>query len=232
MENRYKKAIIYAYWLLLASVIVNLPLQAMIEANVNWNKALNISLLKDMLMNSFYGKYWILQILVLIILFFTITKAHRKNSFTILLWQVSFILCCCFLLAKSFTSHALSTNYQSVSIIMDFFHLLGASIWTGSLMGMIILLPLRKAEDTKIQYRQMIKGFFNWGVLIVLVLTITGIYSSFMYVTTSDSLVTTDYVADSLSQSPIIFYHAAICVYEFFKRKNGKGKPLGFFLTR
>ncbi len=230
MENRYKKAIIYSYWLLLASVIVNLPLQATIEARVNWSKALNIPLLKEMLMNSLYGKVWMLQTFVLIILFFTITKALRKNSSNSHLWQISFILCCCFLLAKSFTSHALSTNYQSVSIIMDFFHLLGASIWTGSLMGMIVLLPLRKAEDTKIQYRQMIKGFFNWGVLLVLVLTITGLYSSFMYVTTLDSLVTTNYGRILLAKVLLFFIMLLFAFMNFLKGKTGKEKRWGFSL--
>jgi copper transport protein len=227
MENRYKKGIFYSFCLLFLTIAVNLPLQATIEADVNWSQVFNLQILSDMLMTSLYGKVWAIQIAVLILLFFTIRKGLEDFQNRQQYWQTSFILCCGLLLTKSFTSHALSTNYKIISIIMDVFHLVAASIWTGSLMGMILLLPLNKLEDYKSHFKQIIRDFFNWGVSLVLVLTITGLYSCFMYVSTIDSLLTTDYGRILLLKVILFIVMLLFAFINFLKGKTEKEKTWG-----
>lgn len=231
LEKRYKKMLCISFGFLFGSLLLNLPLQATIEANLSWGQVMKFSLLKEMLLDSFYGKLWICQFIILIILFFTSLKAIRQMGSTFTFWLISFIFCCGYLLAKSLTSHALATNYPFISIIMDFLHLLGASIWTGSIMAMLLLVPMNKMEETKKDYRQIIGSFFNWGVLIVLVLTITGLYSSFMYVTTIDSLLTTNY-GRILTVKVLLFIIMLIfALINFLKGKSKKGTSWGFSLT-
>jgi copper transport protein len=229
-KNRYKKAIVFSFWILCLSMILNLPLQATIEANASWGHVLEFSILREMLIPSFYGKIWLIQIAILILLFFTTIRAFRDIQINTRFLLTSFILCCGFLLAKSFTSHALSTNYKFISIIMDFLHLLGASIWTGSLMGMIVLLPLSWMENRKKEYKQIIRVFFNWGVMLVLVLTITGLYSSLMYVTTIDSLFTTDYGRTLLAKVLLFFLMLFFALINYLKGKTVKEKRWGLSL--
>jgi copper transport protein len=230
LTDRFKKLILYSYLLLCLSVLVNLPLQATIEANVTWNQVFNLSLLRDMLLNSFAGKVWACQVIALVLLSFTTAKIVKRNNTQILFWQVSFILGCCFLLAKAFTSHAFSADHRFISITLDFLHLLGASIWTGSLMAMIILLPLRRKEESKLLYKEFIRGFFKWGIAIVLVLTVTGIYSSLLYVTTFNSLFTTNYGQVLLVKVSLFFIMLVFALINFLKGKTAEEKRWGFSL--
>ncbi|HEY2421415.1 MAG TPA: copper resistance CopC/CopD family protein, partial [Neobacillus sp.] len=230
ITNRYKKFIVYSYWLLFFCVLINLPLQATIEAKVTWTQVFSIALLKDVLINSFAGKVWACQVIVLFGLSFPIMKVVKRNNTPILFWQISFILSCCFLLAKSFTSHAFSANHPFLSITMDFIHLLGASIWTGSLMAMIILLPLSRKEEGKLVYKKLIREFFKWGTTLVVVLTVTGIYSSFLYISTIESLFTTNYGRVLLAKVGLFFIMLVFAYTNFIKGKATKDKRLDFSL--
>lgn len=229
LEKRYQKIILFSFGFLCLSVLLNLPLQITIEANVSWKRSLDFSFLKNMLGTSLTGKVWISQVSLLIFLFFSLSKAFVTKRNSLFFWNIAFFLCCFFLLAKSFTSHAFTTDSPFTSTMMDFLHLLGASIWTGSLMAMIILLPLNRQKG-KSQYKQLIREFFQWGVMIVLVLIITGLYSSFQYVSTIDSLVTTDYGRILLAKVLLFIVMLGFALVNFLKGKTEKEKWLGFSL--
>lgn len=230
LTDRFKKLILLSFWLLCLSILLNLPLQVTIEANVTGKQVFSITLLRDMVINSVAGKVWGFQVLTLLLLSFPLRKIVNRNHTLLLFWQVSFILGCCFLLAKAFTSHAFSAIHPFISISLDFLHLLAASIWTGSLMSMLILLPISRNEESKTMYKEVIRGFFKWRVLLVLVLTVTGLYSSLQNVTTLDSLFTTNYGRVLLAKVALFFVMLVFALINFLKGKTTKDKNLGFSL--
>lgn len=228
--KRNVKVIHYSLAFLWLSVLLNLPLQATIEANMTWKQVFSVYLLRNMVTNSLFGKVWTYQIILLVLLSVTTTMLVKKNRVQIIFWWTSLFLTCGFLMAKSFISHAFSADRPYLSITMDFLHLLGASIWVGSLMAMIMLLPLNKIEDCKTSYKEMIRSFFKWGVMMVLVLAFTGIYSSLLNVTTLDSLVTTNYGRVLFTKIVLFLIMLGFALFNFLKGKTNKDKQWGFSL--
>jgi copper transport protein len=187
IEKRYKRIINIAFIFLWLSILFSLPLQTTIQANVSWLDTFDLSLLRTMATETLFGKVWMVEMIILIILLITI-KRNKKS-----LWWISFVLGACLFLAKAILSHAVSTKDLLVAIEFDFLHLLSASIWIGSLVAMAILLPLKKNEDSKIHFQQTIRRFSPWGKVCVILLLISGVYLSLKYVPTFHALFNTNY---------------------------------------
>ncbi|MCQ6278848.1 copper resistance protein CopC [Bacillus sp. EB600] len=191
IEKRYRKIVNFAYILLCLSILVSLPLQAVIQVNLSWMEVWNPSILKALLLNSSFGKVWLVQFTVLVLLAILSSRSFAKKS-PLSLW-ISFVLGISLLAGKAITSHASTATNKYLAITMDTLHLVSASIWIGSIIAMVTLLPLRKKEEGKVFFRGLIHLYFPWGVLTVLVLAATGVYSSFLYVPTFNSLFHTNY---------------------------------------
>jgi copper transport protein len=187
IEKRYKNFINIAFLFLWLSILFSLPLQTTIEANVSWLDAFDLSLLRNMATETLFGKVWIAEVILLLMLLITI-KRNKK-----FLWWISFVLGACLFLAKAILSHAVSTKDLLVAIEFDFLHLLSASIWIGSLVAMAILLSLKRNEEGKILFQQMIRRFSSWGKVCVFLLLISGVYLSLKYVPTFHALFNTNY---------------------------------------
>lgn len=193
VKNTLSKLIKFAFLFLLLSIFFSLPLMATVELSTSWGNVLNIQTLKDMITNTTFGKAWIIQVdglFFLSILTYLISVKQFNKPFFV--WT-SFILAIGLLLTKALTSHAASLTNPLLNVGMDFFHLLSASIWLGSLIVLAALIPLSRKLDTKKIYIEMIRRFSKWGIIIIFVLTITGVFGSFLYIPNLQSLVYTDY---------------------------------------
>ncbi|WP_462410606.1 copper resistance CopC/CopD family protein [Neobacillus sp. Marseille-QA0830] len=125
------------------SIILGLPLQATIETGFPWSKVLNFQVLMDMVTNTSYGDTWILQISCLILLFIA-AFILMKNKYEPLWIGITFLIGTGLLLSKAFISHAAASTNPGITITLDFIHLLSASIWMGSLIVLVALIPLVK----------------------------------------------------------------------------------------
>lgn len=187
IERRYKKIVTISFLFLWASILISLPLQTTIEANVTWLEAFDFSLWRNIITNTLFGKVWISEIIFLSLLLLTI-KRNRK-----LLWWSSFVLGSCLFIAKAITSHAVATTDFLLAIAFDFLHLLSASIWVGSLIAMAVLLPLNRDKEGRKLFQQVVRRFSNWGKGCVFLLLISGVYLSLKYVPTFHALFYTTY---------------------------------------
>jgi copper transport protein len=187
IEKRYKGIMNISYVFLWLSILISLPMQTTIEVNVSWLNAFDVSLLRDMAMKTLFGKVWIVEVILLLLLLLTIKRTKK------FFWWTTFVLGACLFLAKAITSHAVSTKDLLVAIEFDFLHLLSASVWIGSLVAMVILLPLKREEEGKIIFQQMIRKFFTWGKICVFLLAISGVYLGLKYVPTWHALFNTNY---------------------------------------
>lgn len=223
VKKAFKKILNYSLLLLFLSIIVSLPLMASIELTTSWKQVLNIETLKDMITNSAYGKTWLIQVGGLILLLIFTYLLHVKSKS--LLYWISFIIGVGLILTKALTSHAASTTNVLLTVGMDFLHLLSASIWIGSLVVFVALLPLSRKVDTKNHYLEMIRRFSKWGIIILLVLTATGIFGSLLYIPSLRSLITTDYGRTLLGKVILLVIMIIFAAVNFTKgkRKSEKG---------
>lgn len=212
--KRYKKIINLSLAFLGASILLGLPLEATIEAGVSWQGAFRASILKDVVTQTLFGTMWIIDIVLLFLLLFTVKR--NKHLF---FWWASFILGAFILFTKAITGHANTSKDLLVLIEFDFIHLLSASIWIGSIIAMVILLPMMRQEESKGQYFKMIKGFSTWGKICVLVLVLSGIYISSQFVPTIHSLFSTNY-GRVLIGKIILFF--VMFLFAFFNNRKGR----------
>lgn len=227
VEKKFRRLINASLTLLFFSLLLSLPLQASIESGFPWSEVFSFPLIENVLMNTSYGHSWIIQIALLITLvLLTSFMGMAESTKRIILWAC-FILGSALLWTKSMTSHAASQSNQFLPIAMDFLHLFGASIWIGSLIGFIGFLSLRKNTDFKQDYLRMIKNFSKWGLIIVLLLTCTGIYSSLLYIPNLSALVQTTYGQVLIGKVSLFVLMVVLAGVNFLKGKRGTAKGLG-----
>lgn len=214
-----------SFVLLFLSILLSLPLQATIESGFPWSEVFSFQTFENMLMNTSFGQTWIYQVAILLTLaLITSFIGMAKSTKKIILW-VCLALGTALLLTKALTSHAAAQTNQLLTVSLDFLHLLAASIWIGSLIGFVALLPWRKTEETKQEFIQMIKSFSKWGIILVLLLTFTGVFGSLLYIPNPSSLVQTSY-GKVLGIKVILFLFMLIPATVNFiigKRKKEKG---------
>jgi len=227
VDKRFRKLISTSLTLLFLSILLSLPLQATIESGIPWSEVFSFSLLENILTNTSYGHSWLIQMAILITLaLLTTFLGSAERTKRIILWAC-FCLGIAVLWTKSLTSHAAAQSNQLLTIAMDFLHLFAASIWIGSLIGFVGLLSLRKNTDFKQDYLKMIKKFSKWGLILVLLLTFTGIYGSLLYIPNLLALFHTNYGRVLLCKVSLFVLMVLVASVNFYKGKKGTAKGLG-----
>lgn len=177
VRSRSKNIIWISLFGILISLLFNLPLQAKINADVSWLEAFNPLLLKETLQLSVFGYVWITQMVListLIIVTYFAVKHEKFSSFKV--WSIPILLFIGLLVMKAFNSHAYGLKFKDIAVVMDFLHLLAASLWVGGLSSIILLLC--KEDNKWHMYWDMIKRFSPWATGAVIVILITGLFNS------------------------------------------------------
>ena len=225
----FRKLLNLSVILLGLSIILNLPLQATIESGLSWSKVLSVPMLSKILFNTQFGKIWIIQIDCLFFLLISIFF-FKKERFKRIFIKISFILGIGLLLSKSFTSHAAASTNVLLTISLDFLHLLAASIWIGSLVALIALLPISRKVDTKKLYLDSIQRFSKWGIMLVIVLTFSGFIGSLSYIPNVRTFLSTDYGRVLLGKVFLLLIMIIFAAVNFVKGKQSREKGLPFTL--
>lgn len=215
-----------SFVLLFMSILLSLPLQATIESGLPWSEVFSFQLLENVLSNTAFGQTWIYQAAILLTLgLITSFIGMAESTKKVIVWAC-FGLGIALLLTKTFTSHAAAGNNQLVKISMDFVHLLAASIWVGSLIGFAALLPWRKRAETKQDYLLMVNRFSKWGIILVLLLTFTGVFGILLYIPTLSSLFQTAYGKVLVSKIILFLLMVILAALNFMKGKRKRGRGL------
>lgn len=230
VKNTFSKIIIFTFLFLLLSIFLNLPLMATIELTTSWSNALNIQTLHDLIGNTTFGTTWVIQVAVLFLIAIIIFLLSAKKIYNSFLVWFSLILGIGLLFTKSLTSHAASSANPIVTVGMDFFHLLSASIWIGSLVAFVAFIPLSRKSETKSYYLDLVRRFFKWGIILIIVLTITGVFGSFSYVPNLRSLVFTNYGRVLLGKVILLAIMIIFAIMNFLKGRSNNEKGLSVSL--
>ncbi|MEK3799030.1 copper resistance protein CopC [Peribacillus sp. FSL H8-0477] len=222
-NSRFSGIIWIAFTLLTLSILFSLPLQTTTDAEVGWNRVFKISLLKETIFHTTFGTIWMIEMGLLVILFSSLLLTKKAISAA----YGSFLLIAALILCKASIGHTAAVNNQVLAVIMDFFHLLGMALWLGTLLALVILLPgeSKKGKDHSI-YWQTIQRFSAFAIVFVLILLVTGIYSSVQHVSSIQSLVTTSYGKVLIGKILLMLIMIGMGAYHSFRGKC-KEKKLG-----
>lgn len=209
----------------------SLPLKVTIDAGVGWSDAFNGTYIKEVLNGTSFGTIWIIQILMLILLFLAL-YFMLENPLNKALPFLSFIMTAFLMLGKALTGHTAAVPNHVLAVLMDFLHILSMALWMGGLMALLVILPGmadRQAvqEDKKIFYWTIIQRFSRWAFACVIILVISGIYSSLQHVPTIHSLFNTTYGQLLLAKIVLMTVMIVLGAWHFLKGKK-QTKKLGY----
>ncbi|MEH7096550.1 copper resistance CopC/CopD family protein [Neobacillus vireti] len=225
VKDILSKLLQFSFITLCISIILSLPLQATIESGSSWSKILNLQVLREFILNSTFGELWFIQIIGLFVLSIT-SFLLIKNKFKPILVWISFILGIGLLLSKAFTSHAASSSNVILTITLDFLHLLAASVWIGSLFVLVSLVPLSRKIGAKELFFDSIKKFSKWGIILVILLTLTGFIASLSYIPNLRALLFTDYGRVLSGKILLLVLMIAFAAVNLVKGKRHREKGL------
>ncbi|MGG4266058.1 copper resistance CopC/CopD family protein [Peribacillus simplex] len=211
------------------STFCSLPLKVTIDAGVGWADAFNGTFIKEVLNATSFGTIWIIEILLLLLLFLVI-YFMLENSLNRSLPFLSFIIIAVLMVCKALTGHTAAVPNQVLAVLMDFLHLLSMALWLGGLMALLVILPGladRQTEDRKTFYWSIIQRFSSWSFLFVIILIVSGIYSSLQHVPTIHSLINTTYGQLLLAKIGLMLVMIVLGAFHYFKGKK-QVKKLGY----
>ncbi|MBT2614257.1 MULTISPECIES: copper resistance CopC/CopD family protein [unclassified Bacillus (in: firmicutes)] len=213
------------------SIFCSLPLRVTIDAGVGWTDAFNVSYIKEVLNATNFGTIWIMEILILLLLFLVI-YFMLENSLNKSLPFISFIIIASLMICKAFTGHTAAVPNQALAVLMDFLHLLSMALWLGGLLALLVILPgLADRQsvqgDKKTFYWSIIQRFSKWAFLFVIILIISGIYSSLQHVPTIHSLFNTTYGQLLLAKIGLMLIMIVLGGFHFLRGKK-QTKKLGY----
>lgn len=231
VQLRFSRVLWITFAGIAISVILSLPLQTKIDADTTWVRAIHPQFLKTVISLTRFGHLWIIQAEIVLILFFLGTlMAKDLKGVKHLIHFGAGILAIGLLISKSMTGHAASTTHPVVSITVDVVHMIAASVWLGSLLGMVVLIPRLLHSNANIEQRQLywesIRRFSPWGIMSVLVLMLTGLYAALQQIPTMYALLHTDYGKTLIVKLGVFCCMLGLAVYHWlsghFRKKNPK----------
>lgn len=228
MKQRSIKGIWIAWIGMTIAILLDLPLQTTINANVSWLHAFQPSLLIKTLTETSFGIIWLIQLALLVALFGTnYLSTIVRNQFSLKSWMETLIVFIGLLITKSITSHATSSNHEWLGMAMDFLHLLFASIWVGGLIAIFLLSPSNASapKDEKMWYLHAVQRFSILAFIAVAVIIITGIYGSLAYIPTWYALFHTVYGKTLIVKIVLFFFMLGMGAYHFIKGSR-KGRNI------
>ncbi|MGE7186986.1 copper resistance protein CopC [Peribacillus sp. NPDC006672] len=211
------------------SIFFSLPLKVTIDAGVGWADAFNGTFIKEVLNATSFGTIYIIEILLLLLLFLVI-YFMLENSLNKSLPFLSFIIIAILMVCKALTGHTAAVPNQVLAVLMDFLHLLSMALWLGGLLALLVILPGladRQAEDKKTFYWSIIQRFSRWSFLFVIILSVSGIYSSLQHVPTIHSLINTTYGQLLLAKIGLMLIMIVLGAFHYFRGKK-QVKKLGY----
>ncbi|MGE7877837.1 copper resistance protein CopC [Peribacillus muralis] len=213
------------------AIFSSLPLKVTIDAGVGWTDAFNGTYIKEILNGTNFGTIWIIQILMLILLFLAL-YFMLDNPLNKSLPFLSLIMTVFLMLGKALTGHTAAVPNHVLAVLMDFLHILSMALWLGGLMALLVILPglaerQGVQEDKKIFYWTIIQRFSRWAFAFVIVLIVSGIYSSLQHVPTIHSLFHTTYGQLLLAKVGLMSVMTVLGAWHFFKGKTQTNK-LGY----
>ncbi|MBC6974805.1 copper resistance protein CopC [Bacillus sp. Xin] len=228
VQSRSQKLIWASLFGIFISLLFSLPLQAKVNADVSWVDAFQPALLKETLQLSVFGPVWMIQMtLVILLIAFTYFALKRGKLSSFKAWAIPILLFVGLLIIKAMNSHAYGLKYKVIAVIMDFLHLLAASLWIGGLSAIVLLLPKEEGNEKWAKYWNTTKSFSPWAIGAVIVIFVTGLFNSTFFIPTIHSLFDTNYGLALLTKFLLFISMGILGLIHYVRGRMRKEKKLG-----
>ncbi len=203
-EARFERK--FSLPLLLLLLLANIGVivgQALTLTGGNLVQSLAPSALVSLATNGRFGTYWIMReivvllALLLAIIPFTLKTLPRRVT-AIVSW-LNLILGMALLIALTLSGHAsaASSDILAYAVMVDWLHLLAASLWIGGMMYIsTIYLPTLKGHTLLQRVRSLLSTLPRYSPLAitgVIIMSISGPFNATVHMTSFDQLITTAY---------------------------------------
>ena len=150
--------------------------------------------------SSAFGAHWVMRqgwlLVILLILMLHLRGILLSGVSSRTLAAVLLPLLLAVIISQTLTSHtAAASDDAVVPVIIDAFHLLAATIWTGGLVCLAItIVPMLRGEPSeKLLARSILRRFSVLAATCVAILAITGLIDSGQQIASLDALLFTPY---------------------------------------
>lgn len=231
--KRSKNVSITAITLLAVSIISFIVIQTQSYAGGGLLASIKPSNLMETLKNTKEGTIWILQIILLVILYVSHLSIWKKEAYLDRKkWIIPGLAFLGIIVSKAFLGHPSSSLYETVAIIFDFAHLAAASIWLGGMLVIILFFRegifARDGEGHDLYWSSMEK-YSLWALFSVAVLVISGAINASLLIPDFHSLVSTAYGKILLIKVGLLVLMLIFGAYHLVSRILLKKK--GFYKT-
>jgi copper transport protein len=199
--------------ILLANVGILLG-QSLSISNGQLGQAFSLSVLHNLIANGRFGTYWTVReiIVILAILVATATTFTRQLPRLIKNWlpSLNLLLGMMLLIAVTLSGHAaaVGSNDLIYSVLIDWLHLLAASLWIGGMLYLsLIYLPIIQKQTNLERTRALLSilpHFSPLAILGVIVMAVTGPFNATFHMTSFNQLLDTAYGRTLLIKSALV----------------------------
>ncbi|WP_172197543.1 copper resistance CopC/CopD family protein [Saccharibacillus qingshengii] len=210
---------------LLLVILIGLPLQAKLFADVPWSEAFGREILSQTLEGTSSGRMFLLQILLLMLIAGAVIVndvmawGKRGGHWTIVI--IGFVL---LLVTKALTGHAAGSPNVFGQVIADTLHLLGASVWVGGMLMLLLALPAAAGEGPPF-WQKAFRRFTPWAFASVIALVLSGIVMSLAHVPAWSDLLTSLYGRLILIKIVLLLVMTMLGFVHFRRARRQGGSP-------
>ncbi|MEO8956880.1 MAG: copper resistance protein CopC, partial [Ktedonobacteraceae bacterium] len=192
--------------ILLALVVANVGIlvgQALIVTGGQWLQAFSPQLLLTLVSSGRFGTYWtvrevVLALAILLALFMLLVK-KRPSIINGVLPSLNLLLGSMLCIAIALSSHAAAVNANILveAVLIDWFHLIAASLWVGGMLYIAtIYLPILRKKSIAERVQSLVTLLARFSPLAitgVVLMSITGPFSATIHLNSWEQLFSTAY---------------------------------------
>ena len=197
-DSRSRRLTYAAFPLLLVLAAAALILQTAGVFDVPIAESIDSGMLEKVLFETSFGLPWLLQIAAAAgaaLALAYLTKSTRPRQTAIAWFGLAFSAA--LFLTPSLTGHArAAASDYPFTIVVDWLHLIGAGVWVGGLLHLLLAFPAIvriSAETGKPLLGAMIARFTRIAIAATILLSLTGLYNTWIHVESFSALISTNY---------------------------------------
>ncbi len=190
------------FMLLLANIGVLLG-QGLVQTGGNLGQALSPAILGTLATNGRFGIYWLMReiviFLAIVLAAITLLIKNLPHSFTELVPWLNLILGLALLIALTMSGSAAATssNVLVYAVLVDWLHLLAASLWVGGILYVsLIYLPALKGNTVLERAGSLVSLLPHYSPLVItgiIIMAVSGPFDAAVHLTSLNQLATTAY---------------------------------------
>lgn len=194
----------YLFWGIIIQMLHLVGLLSVILIQLNIFTINGLAFTPNFPFQTTFGVLWIVSLLMSLSGFLFLFKKHWFDIF----WVVIIVI------SKSLNGHALEFEPTIILVITNSIHLIAASIWAAGLMFIILFWRIHI-----IYVKSLLPQFSKYAFFSIVILSITGIFTSYIYLAGFD-LLFTDRGILLMIKTAIVFLIILVGVIIRFKMKE------------